>query len=51
MISAFPESVKDAFIQRVGVNESMLIKMLSIKAASKGFAELIFDVLMKGLGK
>jgi len=29
----------------------MAMKVLSNEAVAKGFAELMFDVLMKGLGK
>ena len=51
MLGAFPESINDAVIQSMGVHENMAMKVLSNEAVSKGFAELMFDVLMKGLGK
>lgn len=35
----------------MGVHENMAMKVLSNEAVAKGFAELMFDVLMKGLGK
>jgi type I restriction enzyme R subunit len=51
MLGAFPESINDAVIQSMGVHENMAMKVLSNDAVAKGFAELMFDVLMKGLGK
>lgn len=51
MLGAFPESINDAVIQSMGVHENMAMKVLSNGAVAKGFAELMFDVLMKGLGK
>lgn len=51
MLGAFPESINDAVIQSMGVHENMAMKVLSNEAVAKGFAELMFDVLMKGLGK
>jgi type I restriction enzyme, R subunit len=51
MLGAFPESINDAVIQSIGVHENMAMKVLSNEAVAKGFAELMFDVLMKGLGK
>ncbi|PKG86300.1 restriction endonuclease subunit R [Colwellia sp. 75C3] len=50
MLGAFPESINDAVIQSMGVHENMAMKVLSNEAVAKGFAELMFDVLMKGLG-
>lgn len=49
MLGAFPESINDAVIQSMGVHENMAMKVLSNEAVAKGFAELMFDVLMKGL--
>jgi len=51
MLGAFPESINDAVIQSMGVHENMAMKVLSNETVAKGFAELMFDVLMKGLGK
>ena len=51
MLGAFSESINDAIIQSMGVHENMAMKVLSNEAVAKGFAELMFDVLMKGLGK
>lgn len=51
MLGAFPESVNEAVIQSMGVHENMAMKVLSNEAVAKGFAELMFDVLMKGLSK
>ena len=51
MLGAFPESINDAVIQSMGVHENIAMKVLSNEAVAKGFAELMFDVLMKGLGK
>ncbi len=49
MLGAFPESINDAVIQSMGVHENMAMKVLSNEAVAKGFAELMFDVLMKGI--
>lgn len=51
MLGAFSESINDAVIQSMGVHENMAMKVLSNEAVAKGFAELMFDVLMKGLSK
>ncbi len=51
MLGAFPESINDAVIQSMGIHENMAMKVLSNEVVAKGFAELMFDVLMKGLGK
>ncbi|OUR60253.1 restriction endonuclease subunit R [Colwellia sp. 39_35_sub15_T18] len=51
MLGAFPESINDAIIQSMGVHENMAMKVLSNEAVAKGFAELMFDVLIKGLSK
>lgn len=51
MLGAFPESINDAVIQSMGAHESMAMKVLSNEFVAKGFAELMFDVLMKGLSK
>ncbi|GAB2997886.1 type I restriction endonuclease subunit R [Psychrosphaera aestuarii] len=50
MLGAFPESINDAVIQSMGIHENMAMKVLSNEAVAKGFAELMFDVLMKGGG-
>jgi type I restriction enzyme R subunit len=49
MLGAFPESINDAVIQSMGVHENMAMKVLSNEAVAKGFAELMFDVLVKGI--
>ncbi|GHB67746.1 type I restriction-modification system, restriction (R) subunit [Psychrosphaera saromensis] len=51
MLGAFSESINDAVIESMGVHENMAMKVLSNEAVAKGFAELMFDVLMKGLSK
>jgi type I restriction enzyme R subunit len=51
MLGAFPESINDAVIQSMGVHENMAMKILSNEVIAKGFQKLMFDVLMKGLGK
>ena len=51
MLGSFPESINDAVIQSMGIHENMAMKVLSNEVVAKGFAELMFDVLMKGLGK
>jgi len=51
MLGAFLESINDAVTQSMGVHENMAMKVLLNEAVAKGFAELMFDVLMKGLGK
>jgi type I restriction enzyme R subunit len=33
----------------MGVHENMAMKVLSNESVAKGFAELMFDVLMKGM--
>ncbi|WP_298441409.1 DEAD/DEAH box helicase family protein [uncultured Ferrimonas sp.] len=49
MLGKFPESINDAVIESMGVHEKMAMKVLSNEAVTKGFAELMFDVLAKGL--
>ncbi|PNH81113.1 restriction endonuclease subunit R [Vibrio diazotrophicus] len=51
MLGQFPESINDAVIESMGIHEKMAMKVLSNEAVAKGFAGLMFDVLMKGLGK
>ncbi len=51
MLGKFPESINNAVIESMGVHEGMAMKVLSNEAVAKGFAELMFDVLVKGLGK
>lgn len=49
MLGAFPESINNAVIQSMSVHENMAMKVLSNEAVAKGFAELMFDVLMQGI--
>ncbi|MAC46768.1 MAG: restriction endonuclease subunit R [Oceanospirillum sp.] len=51
MLGQFPESINEAVIESMGVHDKMAMKLLSNEAVAKGFAGLMFDVLMKGLGK
>lgn len=51
MLGQFPESINDAVIESMGIHEKMALKVLSNEAVAKGFAGLMFDVLMRGLGK
>jgi type I restriction enzyme R subunit len=51
MLGQFPESISNAVIESMDVHNDMAMKLLSNEAVAKGFAGLMFDVLMKGLGK
>lgn len=51
MLGQFPESINNAVIESMGIHEHMAMKVLSNEAVAKGFAGLMFDVLMRGLGK
>lgn len=51
MLGQFPESINNAIIESMDVHNEMAMKLLSNEAVAKGFAGLMFDVLMKGLGK
>ena len=51
MLGQFPTSINDAVIESMDVHNEMAMKLLSNEAVAKGFAGLMFDVLMKGLGK
>ncbi|HCG8040050.1 TPA: type I restriction endonuclease subunit R [Vibrio parahaemolyticus] len=51
MLGQFPESITQAVIESMGVHEQMAMKVLSNDAVAKNFAGLMFDMLMKGLGK
>ena len=49
MLGQFPESINNAIIESMDVHNEMAMKLLSNEAIAKGFAGLMFDVLMKGL--
>lgn len=51
MLGEFPASINNAVIESMDVHNDMAMKLLSNEAVAKGFAGLMFDVLMKGLGK
>lgn len=51
MLGQFPESINNAIIESMDVHNEMAMKLLSNEAIAKGFAGLMFDVLMKGLSK
>lgn len=51
MLGQFPESISNAVIESMDVHNEIAMKLLSNEAVAKGFAGLMFDVLMKGLGK
>lgn len=51
MLGEFPNSINNAVIESMDVHNDMAMKLLSNEAVAKGFAGLMFDVLMKGLGK
>ncbi|MCG6202707.1 hypothetical protein KSO91_15920 [Psychromonas antarctica] len=51
MLGQFPESINNAVIESMGIHEKMAMKVLSNEAVAKGFAGLMFDVLMKGMGR
>ncbi len=48
MLGQFPESINEAVIESMGIHEGMAMKVLSNEAVAKGFAELMFDMLVKG---
>lgn len=49
MLGQFPESINDAVIESMGIHEKMAMKVLSNEAVAKGFAGLMFDVLVKSM--
>lgn len=51
MLGEFPASINNAVIESMDVHNDMAMKLLSNEAVAKGFAGLMFDVLMKGLRK
>lgn len=51
MLGEFPSSINNAVIESMDIHNDMAMKLLSNEAVAKGFAGLMFDVLMKGLGK
>ncbi|WP_299011738.1 DEAD/DEAH box helicase family protein [uncultured Shewanella sp.] len=51
MLGEFPTSINDAVIESMDVHNDMAMKLLSNEAVAKGFAGLMFDVLIKGLAK
>jgi type I restriction enzyme R subunit len=51
MLGEFPISINNAVIESMDVHNDMAMKLLSNEAIAKGFAGLMFDMLMKGLAK
>ncbi|MBP6122794.1 MULTISPECIES: hypothetical protein [Providencia] len=51
MLGQFPESINEAVIESMGIHEKIAMKALSNEAIAKGFAGLIFDILMKNMSK
>ncbi|MGI2169642.1 type I restriction endonuclease subunit R [Shewanella sp. MF05960] len=51
MLGEFPNSINNAVIESMDVHNDMAMKLLSNEAVAKGFAGLMFDMLMKGLNK
>ena len=51
MLGEFPNSINNAVIESMDIHNDVAMKLLSNEAVAKGFAGLMFDVLMKGLGK
>ncbi len=51
MLGEFPNSINKAVIESKATHNDMAMKLLSNDDVAKGFADLILDVLMKGLGK
>jgi type I restriction enzyme R subunit len=51
MLGKFPESIQKAVIESMGAHDDMATKVLANENIARGFAELMFDVLMKGMGK
>ena len=49
MLGKFPESINEAVIDSMGIHEGMAMKVLSNEVVAKGFAELMFDMLIKGI--
>ncbi|UAA37734.1 type I restriction endonuclease subunit R [Paraneptunicella aestuarii] len=49
MLGQFPTSINNAIIESMDVHKDMAMKLLSNEAIAKGFAGLMFDMLMKGL--
>ncbi|WCN12928.1 DEAD/DEAH box helicase family protein [Marinomonas mediterranea] len=49
MLGEFPNSINNAVIESMDVHNDMAMKLLSNEAVAKGFAGLMFDVLMRGL--
>ncbi|MAF31488.1 MAG: restriction endonuclease subunit R [Magnetococcales bacterium] len=51
MLGKFPESIQQAVIESMDAHDNMATKVLSSEQVARGFAELMFDVLMKGMSK
>lgn len=51
MLGQFPEAIQTAIIESMETHNEMAMKALSEELVSKGIASLVFDMLMKGLGK
>ncbi|QCZ94371.1 type I restriction endonuclease subunit R [Salinimonas iocasae] len=47
LLGAFPTAINKAVIDSMGIHSDMAMKVLSSKDASKRFAELMFDMLLK----
>ncbi|MFC0179032.1 hypothetical protein [Thorsellia kenyensis] len=50
MLGQFPESINKAIIESMDIHSEMASKILSNELIAKGFAGLMFDVLMRGMG-
>ncbi|MEQ3658269.1 MAG: hypothetical protein ABNH21_04845 [Glaciecola sp.] len=47
LLGAFPEAINKAVIDSMGIHSDMAMKVLASKDASKRFAELMFDMLVR----
>lgn len=47
LLGTFPEAINKAVIDSMGIHSDMAMKVLASKDASKRFAELMFDMLIK----
>ncbi|NMH60995.1 type I restriction endonuclease subunit R [Alteromonas sp. MYP5] len=48
LLGAFPDAINKAVIDSMGIHNDMAMKVLASKDASRRFAELMFDMLVKG---
>ncbi|WP_198341846.1 hypothetical protein [Oceanisphaera avium] len=51
MLGQFPEAIQTAIIDSMDTHNAMAMKALSSDLVAKGIASLVFDMLIKGMGK